>query len=130
MNFTRKSVSLALLALCLTLPFVAHAEENTAPVRLAIESVCGEGAHVFDIRNVGTVTSSMLRYRVIARAHKSMPALRTWDLLLFPLAPGQAYQFMAPRAAFGLKLTIEVAVDNSTVVTQSNQPISYPSFCW
>jgi hypothetical protein len=131
MNFNLKSASLALVAVVgLSLPLAAQAEDNSARVFLGIESVCGQRAHIFDIRNTGIVTSSAVRYRLIARASDVMPALYTWELTLFPLAPGQVFHVTAPRGAWGLRLTVEIAANANTVVTQSAQPITYPNFCW
>ena len=99
MNFNLKSASLALIALAgLSLPLVAQAEDNSARVQLGIEAVCGDRAHVFDIRNTGFVTASAVRYRLIARASDVMPALYTWEMTMFPLAPGQVES--GPKAAY------------------------------
>lgn len=131
MNLKSQSLVAALAAICFAVPFTAHADETSNPrVFLGIEAVCGQGSHVFNIRNTGTTTSSMLRYKLIARANEVMPALRSWDLFLTPIGPGQVYQLSVPRSAWGLKLSIEIAADARTQVTQAQKSVSYPSFCW
>jgi hypothetical protein len=114
------------------MPFIAHADGFIAQRRLAIQAVCGQGDHVFDIRNSGNVTTSILHYKLSARASEVMPAFKTWDLLLFPLAPGAVFQLSAPRAAWGFKLTLEVDGGASGTVVDAPAPkaIPYPNFCW
>ncbi len=126
----RKSLMLTLVAaLCLSIPF-AHADGSNAQVTLNVESVCGRGSNIFNIRNAGTTTSSTMRYRLIARASEFMPPLHTWQLVLMPLAPGQVFRLYAPRDAHGLKLSIEVETVPGTVVNQQQRAVSYPNFCW
>ena len=133
MRFNVNAVSVALLAaVCLSLPFVPNAQDFNSRTRLAIQPVCGDGSHVFDINNSGTATSAVLRYRITARAMESMPALKTWNLVLFPLAPGQAFRLTVPRAAWGLKISVEVFSDAAAtqVVAATKKATPYPNFCW
>ena len=131
MKFNRKSLTLALFAaLTLSLPFVAQADTSIDRVTIGIESVCGRGSNVFNIRNTGVVTSSAIRYRLVARASEFMPALYSWDLVLMPLRPSQTFRLYAPSVAFGLKLSLEVDAPAGTVVNGADTAIPYPNFCW
>ena len=136
MRFNVTAVPAAILAaLCLSIPFVAQADDaSTQPV--AVQSVCGQGDHLFDIINTSSpittnITTGVLHYRLTARASEYMPAFMTWNLPLFPLKPGQVFQVIVPRAAWGLKVTLEVFSDAAAthLLKDTKKTASYPNFC-
>ena len=119
-------------AIILSLSVVSHANADVnSSVRnhLAVTAVCGQGTHVFDIRNSGASTTSFLYYKITARAADGMPALRTWTLPLFPLAAGQVFQLTVPQAAWGLKVSVEMA-SAGAVIDSNAGATAFPNFCW
>ena len=136
MRFNVTAVPAAILAaLCLSIPFVAHADGASNQPSVAIQSVCGEGDHLFNItNNSATSTTSVLRYKLTARASEYIRTpFMTWNLMLFPLAPGQVFRLTVPRAAWGLKLSLEVYSDaaaTQVIATSGTKAVSFPNFCW
>src|SRR5262245_9787960 len=97
----RFAVTLAVFAvLSVATSFTAQADTNSSQPSLAIQGVCGQGSHLYDIRNVGNVTAANLTYTICAGASEFMPPLKTWTLPLFQLAPGQTFQLSVPSSAF------------------------------
>ena len=130
MNF-RKNAVLALFATTLVASFALTARaDSSAPVQLNIQSVCGHSAHLFDITNNGVATSSMIRYKITASASEVMPALYTWNLFLMPIAPNQTFQVTVPRAAWGLKVKVQIQTTPGVEVTSAAGAVSYPNLCW
>ena len=99
--------------------------------RLQLAALCVSRQHgLAQLRALAVVLA--LRYRLTGRIYDSMPALKTWNFTLFPLAPKQVFQLSVPREAFGLRLKLEVFSDAAAtqvaVATTTSTP--YPNFCW
>ena len=134
MRFRNVALTTAFLAaLTVANTFTAHADsDSNSQPKLAVETVCGQSAHVFDIRNVGTVTTARLNYTLCAGASEIMPPLKTWSLPLFPLAPGEVFQLSAPSSAWGLKVWLKVyaPATGTQAIASSPSATPYPNFCW
>ena len=90
---------------------IVHADTASSnQPRIAVETVCGQGAYVFNIRNAGTGTTSMLHCRLSAGVFgtSNMTALKSWDLPLFPMTQGEEFHVIVPSSVWGLKLKLEV----------------------
>ena len=122
-----------LAALTVANTFTAHADsDSNIQPQLAVETVCGQSAHVFDIRNVGTVTTARLTYTLCAGVSEIMPPLKTWSLPLFPLTPGEVFQLSVPSSAWGLKVWLKVYAPATGTQSIASSPgaTPYPNFCW
>ena len=127
----RIAVTLAVLfTVTLAATITAHADTNSATPSLAVESVCGQASHVFDIRNTGSVTAAGLTYTICAGASPMMPALKTWTLPLFPLSSGEVFHVNVPSSAWGLKVWVKVSAITGNTIASSRGVTSYPNFCW
>ena len=129
MRFIHSVVPALLVAVSLATSVTAHADINAVRNHLAVAEVCGQGAHVLDIRNSGTSTTSFLYYKITARAAEGMPALKSWTMPLFPLAVGQVFQLSVPQAAWGLKISISL-VSAGAVLDSAPAATTVPNFCW
>jgi hypothetical protein len=130
MKFNRSAVSAAMLmAICLAVPVIANAAvgAGTSAVgraapqpSLSIETLCGQGNHLFNIRNNGATASGFCSYKI------STSAGRVWQLMLFPLAPRSVFNVTMPSAAWGLEVTLEVDSGTQVIAVSSSTP--YPNF--
>ena len=106
-----------LLAICLTVPFVAHAATSSAAAmpNLTIDTLHGQANQVFDIRNDGSVASGFCWFKL------SLSNGQVWQMPLFPLAPGAVFHVSLPTVVNGLNLVVTLEVDCYKQLTESNK---------
>jgi hypothetical protein len=118
MRFNHSAVPAAILAaLCLTMPFITHADTSStaAMPNLTIDTLHGQANRVFDIRNDGGVSTGFCWITL------SLSNGRVWQLPLFSLTPGEVFHVLVPSVVTGLNLVVTLDVDCHKQVAESNE---------